>query len=350
MFDKLTKAIKHIFNMADETEKKHSEIESDIDDVKKKLMSLDDYEEVINSEAYKSALERKRNQPVERTPLEYKSFNEISCEAEKSIRHKVGINDILTPEDLEKVDSRVNAHIEEFNREYSLDSWDYTIAGSCGVVAGLLDCLCVKAPLKPTAKFDTPVDGVFNKIVQDAFNKILPTDFSHKLSEEFKIGSADTSIGKNLLSFNGEISPYNHRLKEFSHDPILGFLFGAFDIINNSCTMVNDGKIVVYKSVKENYFDGNIFNAMGRMFGHLVSDINAPSAAGNRGMGLPAPFMGLLSNLKNVKINGQSIGTNIEYMYLKGYDMRQFIVSSIPAAILEILLRACWVTCIKNLE
>ena len=30
-------------------------------------------------------------------------------------------------------------------------------------------------------------------------------------------------------------------------------------------------------------------------------------------------------------------------MYLKGYDMRQFIVSSIPAAILEILLRACWV-------
>ena len=76
--------------------------------------------------------------------------------------------------------------------------------------------------------------------------------------------------------------------------------------------MVNDGKIVVYKSVKENYFDGNIFNAMGRMFGHLVSDINAPSAAGNRGMGLPAPFMGLLSNLENFKINGQCVGTNIE--------------------------------------
>ena len=113
--------------------------------------------------------------------------------------------------------------------------------------------------------------------------------------------------------------------------------------MNNSCTMINNGKIVVYKSVQENFFEGNIFNAMGKMFGHLASDINAPSAAGNRGMGLPAPFMGLISMLKNVEINGESVGKNVEYMYLKGYDMRQFVVSSIPVAIMEILLRVCWV-------
>ena len=47
--------------------------------------------------------------------------------------------------------------------------------------------------------------------------------------------------------------------------------------------------------------------------------------------------------LRGVKINGESVGSNIEYIYLSGYDMRQFTVSSIPVAIMELLLRALWV-------
>ena len=343
MFREQIKSIKYIQNMAEETEASHSEIERGIEDLKKKLMSLDGYDEVINSEEYKTALEREKNKPVIRTPLEYKSFEEISREAGRNIKHNVGLKDILTPDDFRELDSRIDSHIKEFNREYSLDSWDYAIAGTCGLVAGMLDWACVKAPLKPATKFDAPADGIFNRLVQRGFNKVLPPDFSHKLSESFTIGSADTSVKNRLSSFSGNLSPYSHRLKEFSHDPVLGFIFGAFDIMNDSCTMIDGGKIVTYKSVQPNYFDGNIFNAMGRMFGHLASDINAPSAAGNRGMGLPAPFMGLLSMLKDVNVNGESVGKNVEYMYLKGYDMRQFAVTSIPVALMEILLRACWV-------
>ena len=219
-------------------------------------------------------------------------------------------------------------------------------SGTCGLVAGMLDLMCIKSPVRSTsAKFDTPLDGIFNRTVQEGFNKIMPPDLSHSLSESFKIGSADTSMKGKLLSYSGsgKLSPYNHRLKELSHDPVLGLFFGVHDMINNSCTIIENGKITVYKSMQPNNFNENIFYSLGRMLGHLASDINAPSASGNRGMGLPAPFMGLLSMLQGVNINGESVGSNIEYMYFNGYDMRQFVVSSVPVSIMEILLRACWV-------
>ena len=344
MFGKQIKAVKHIQNMADETEAMHADIDRGIDELKSKLMSLDDYDEVLHSEEYQSALERRKNEPAVITPLERKTFAEISREADRSIKHNVGINDILTPEDREEVDRRISAHIEEFSREYDLDLWDYAIAGVCGLMAGMLDYFCIKSPVRPTsAKFDTQLDGVFNRAVQKAFNYILPPDKSHELSKIFTIDSADTSMKNRLSSFSGKLSPYNHRLKELSHDPVLGFIFGAYDIMNNTCTMIENGKIRVYDAVKPNDYDGNIFYAMGRMFGHLASDINAPSSKGNRGMGLPAPFMGLLTMLRNVNINGESIGANVEYMYLNGYDMRHFTVTSVPMALMEILLRVCWI-------
>ena len=337
MFGKQIKAVKYIQDMAEETQNAHDDIGRGIDELKRKLMSLGAFDEG----EYQSALEHERSVTPERVPLERKTFEEISREAEQSIKRTVTINDILTEDDIKEVDSRVAQHIEEFNREYSLDGWDYAIAGTCGLVAGMLDFMCVKSPVRSTsAKFDTPLDGVFNRSVQSAFNKILPPDLSHELSESFKIGSADTSMKGRLLSYSGKLSPYNHRLKELSHDPVLGFIFGVYDMMNNSCTIIENGKITSYNSVHANDFNENVFYALGRMCGHLASDVNAPSAAGNRGMGLPAPFMGLLTMLRGV----------IEYMYLNGYDMRQFVVSSVPVAIMEVLLRACWVIKGVNLE
>ncbi|MBR0150346.1 MAG: hypothetical protein IJP89_03175 [Synergistaceae bacterium] len=340
MFEEQIKAVKHIQNMAGETEAIHADIDRGIEDLKRSLMSLDAFDE----DEYQSALEHERSLPREAIPLERKTFREISHEAEQSIQHKVTLNDILTREDMEEVSTRIAHHIEDFNREYSLDAWDYAIAGTCGLVAGMLDVMCVKSPVRSTAtRFNTPLEGTFNRAVQEAFNRILPPDLSHKLSESFRIGSADTSMKGKLTSFSGKLSPYNHRLKELSHDPVLGFIFGVYDMMNNSCTIIEDGRITTYRSAQANDFGENVFYVVGRMFGHLASDINAPSASGNRGMGLPAPFMGLLSMLRGVNINGESVGSNIEYMYLSGYDMRQFTVSSVPVAIMEILLRALWV-------
>ena len=202
MFEKQKKAIKHIQNMASDTEAMHSEIESEISRLKAEAQNVEGYEDAVNSDEYHQALERRKNEPEIYTPLEHKTFDEISREADSHIHHHVGIHDILTPEDIEEMNRRINSHIEEFNREYSLDLWDYAIAGSCGLLAAMLDIMCVKAPLKPTEKFDVPADGVFNRVVQDAFNKLIPPDLSHKLSESFKIGSADASVKSRLRNFS----------------------------------------------------------------------------------------------------------------------------------------------------
>ena len=182
MLSKQIKAVKHIQNMAEETEAIHNDIDRGIEDLKRSLMSLDAFDE----DEYQSALERERNAVREAIPLERKTFSEISREAERSIQHNVALRDILRSEDMEEVNARIERHIEEFKREYSLDAWDYAIAGTCGLVAGMLDVLCVKSPVRSTAtKIDTPLEGMFNRSVQEAFNRILPPDLSHRLSESF---------------------------------------------------------------------------------------------------------------------------------------------------------------------
>ena len=74
-----------------------------------------------------------------------------------------------------------------------------------------------------------------------------------------------------------------------------------------------------------------------------AGSLAALAGTGNRGMGLPAPFMGLLRMFDNINIGDINIGKTVEYMYVKGYDFRQFVVTSIPVAIMEILLRVFYI-------
>jgi hypothetical protein len=253
------------------------------------------------------------------------------------------LDDVLGSEDLVAIDRRLASRLSAFNERYKLDGWDYAIAGCSGLFAGALDVLFVRPPLKPTTKWDTPVDGRFNRWVQTALNKWLPPELSKKLSEACKIGAPDSSIWSDLIGAPEKVlNPKNHRLRSLAHDPILGFFYGIIDMIHGTCTVVVNGEVMQIPSTK-GPTEGNLFQLLGRMFGHLLSDVNAPSAKGNRGMGLPAPFMGLLRMFENVNVNGVSFGKQIEWMYIQGYDFRQFLVSSIPAAIMEVLMRVFYV-------
>lgn len=236
--------------------------------------------------------------------------------------------------------TRLTGEYLNFNTRYGLDKWDYAIAGSCGLFAAMLDLLCIKAPLKPTVTWNQKVDGIFNEGVQKAFNKVLPSDLSDELSKKNPIGAPDSSTMGNLIGAPAKVlSPFNHRLRSLSHDPILGFLFGVWDMANGTCTVVINGEIRSFPSTKDP-IDGNFFQLFGRMLGHLISDVNAPSAKGNRGMGLPAPFMGILRMFEGIPVGNSNFGRQIEWMYLNGYDFRQFVVSSVPMVIMEVLLRA----------
>ena len=253
------------------------------------------------------------------------------------------LKDILDDNDFEAIDGRVAKRLEAFNAKYSLDGWDYAIAGCSGLLAGALDVLFVRPPLKPTASWDTPVDGAFNKWIQDALNKWLPKDLSKKLSEACKIGAPDSSVWSDLIGAPEKVlNPTNHRLRSLAHDPILGFFYGVYDMIHGTCTVVVNGEVRQIPSTK-GPTEGNLFQLLGRMFGHLLSDVNAPSAKGNRGMGLPAPFMGLLRMFEHININGMSFGKQIEWMYVNGYDFRQFLVTSVPAVIMEVIMRVFYI-------
>lgn len=333
------KAIKLLQDRAIEITKSHSSIGNDIYLLKEKLATLGviDFK---NSAEFKEKKYSYLKAMSCNSSLDKFNLTSIYHEAGSRYQEQMTLSEILTTDDWEYVDVKLNQRIADFNKRYGLDKWDYAIAGSCGIFAAMLDMLCIKAPLKPTAKWNQKVDGVFNDWVQKSFNKFLPEDLSYELSKRNPIGAPDSSVITDLIEGDvKDINPVNHRLRSLAHDPVLGFLFGVWDMMNGTCTVVTNGKIISAPSTKGST-EGNIFQLLGRMFGHLLSDVNAPSAKGNRGMGLPAPFMGVLRMFEGIPLGDSSFGKQIEWMYVNGYDFRQFSVSSIPVAIMEVMLRA----------
>jgi len=343
-YDDELRAIRNLQLRGQDISGAHETIRSDISSLKAQLSGLMNGTEI--DEAQLKAL--KEHHLREMTPsavaLHHTDLRTIYSEANERVSGDIELTTILSADDLADVDARIQNQIEEFNNRYALDAWDYAIACGCGLIASMLDLLCVRAPPKPTVSFTEEVDGIFNKQVQKAFNAILPEDMSKKLSEMFPIGAPDSSISSDLVgAAGGVLSPTNHRLRALSHDPILGIIIGIKDMLNGTCTVVQNGKIVVYPSFKGVNGETNIFRLIARMFGHLASDVNAPSYRGNRGMGLPAPFMGLLRMLDGIPVGDSNFGKQIEYMYVNGYDFRQFIVTSIPMTVMEILMRVFYV-------
>lgn len=337
------KAIKLLQDRAKGIADSHQEISSDLDELKKALMAIDGAEELSHGEEFVSLKREIFDQMSQTRPLLRTETKIIYAEADASYPCSVGLVDILSVEDFEQAQARISHHVQAFNNRYGLDGWDYAIACSCGLFASMLDLLCVQAPPKPTVPWSQKVDGIFNGWVQEAFNKVLPPDLSDALSKGYPIGAPDSSTVFDLIGAPDKaLNPLNHRLRSLAHDPILGLIFGVWDMVHGTCTAVVNGQIISIPS-RKGPTDGGLFQLLGKMLGHLLSDVNAPSGKGNRGMGLPAPFMGLLRMLEGIPVGDSSFGKQIEWMYVNGYDFRQFTVTSIPMLIMEVLLRVFYV-------
>ena len=331
------KAIRHLQRRSDAIEEDHDGIGKDIRAIKKRLAELGDVDK--STPDFTKRKQAHLDAMSEHKELPDVDLETIYNEAEAEFPEDANLDDILTSDDWAVVDKRIAAHIKDFNARYALDGWDYAIAGGCGLFAAMLDLLFVKAPAKPTTEWTKEVDGVFNRGVQQAFNHLLPPDVSEELSKLDTIGGADSSTVDQLLGAPPRtLNPMNHRLRSLSHDPILGFLFGVLDMQRGTCTVAENGSIKIYQTSMES-MDGGLFTLLGRLFGHLLSDVNAPSANDNRGMGIPAPFMGILRMFDSLPEGDSDLGKQIEYMYVKGYDFRQFVVTSIPVLIMEVMMR-----------
>ena len=322
----------------------HVGIANDLEEVKRRLLALNGAAEAMQCEEFaRLKAEALTGMSGGGEVIHTAELAVIYAEAEACYVEPVGLTDILSIADFVEAERRVSQHVLDFNRRYGLDGWDYAIAGSCGLFAAMLDLLCVRAPLKPTAAWTRQVDGVFNKAVQAGFNKLIPPELSAALSKGFPIGAPDTSTVKTLVRPPKKaLNPTNHRLRSLAHDPLLGFIFGVRDMKRGTCTTVVNGAIQSIRSTK-GATGGSVFQLLGRMLGHLLSDVNAPTANANRGMGLPAPFMGLLRMFEALPVGDSTFGRQVEWMFANGYDFRQFVATSVPMAIMEVLLRCFYV-------
>ena len=334
------KALNLLGARAESLQTDHDAIASTLQNLKARAKAM--RPAATTSEAMEARKQVHLEQMSGRSHLPESDIDGLYRDAEEAYPGKMTARDLLTATDRRKVDSRIAQQVDDFNARFGLDGWDYAIAGASGLVGAMFDLLCVASPAKPSTAWTDKVDGIFNEAVQQAFNELLPPDVGKALAEANKIGSADASMVAQLSgAAPGSLNPMNHRLRALSHDPVLGFLFGVLDMMRGTCTVVGNNGIKELTGAEGPTGTG-VFASLGRTFGHLASDVNAPSAKGNRGMGLPAPFMGIMRMFNGVPAAGSDLGKQVEYMYVNGYDFRQFVASSIPALIMEVLVRVCY--------
>lgn len=134
--------------------------------------------------------------------------------------------------------------------------------------------------------------------------------------------------------------PKSHRFQTLGHDPILGLVFGVYDIMNGTATgftydQSDQQHTFFHRSVPGTESETELIAAVLRHMGHLLSDVGTP-------MGLPTPFMTLLQGF-NVGHFGEydlTVAEVARAMYREGYDLRHFLVTGIVPATVEIVLRA----------
>jgi len=150
----------------------------------------------------------------------------------------------------------------------------------------------------------------------------------------------DPSTSTNLLLKVEGLGPGTHRFQSLGHDPLLGFLIGIKDILQGTFTAVDKtGRLIVQPVAIEDQaiFTMNLFDAIGRVFGHLESDIATPS-------GLPVPLMPLFQFLQfgDIGKGGYTVGEISRIMYRSHYDFRHFLAMSVSTLLIEIIVRLCY--------
>ncbi|MCF0261190.1 MAG: hypothetical protein HUJ54_15120, partial [Erysipelotrichaceae bacterium] len=247
------------------------------------------------------------------------------------------IESLFTEEELKTNSLAICKLNQEYNLVHKLDAIDITISAGAGLLGGVIDILLVGIPHK------TPEGlrgGPLSNYVRDWFDQRFPEVDMETLanSKDSKV-PYDAQDNRHTTIHVEGLSAYYHRLLSLGHDPFLGFLFGVSDILKGTMTTIDkNGRTVV--QVMENYSNrkaSSIFEAISKQFLHLKSDLTTS-------MGLPAPLMGLFNLFQFGKIGEeeQTIAEIVQGMYYEGYDFIHFCSLSIPAMIVEVVIRLCY--------
>ena len=262
------------------------------------------------------------------------TWEELCAEAERHVGTGCELESIFTEEELRSNELAIRQLNEEFNVIHRLDAFDISIAALAGLVGAAVDILLVGVPTK------TPEDlkgGPLANYVRDYFDKKFPEEEMQKLANS-KVSKVPYDAQDNrhtTIQVEG-LSAYYHRLLQLGHDPLLGFIFGVADILTGRMTTIDKAGNIV-SQVMESYADrkeSDIFAALAKQVIHFKSDVTTS-------MGLPAPLMSLFNLLQfgSIGEDEQTIAEIVQGMYYEGYDFIHFCSMSIPAMLVEVIVR-----------
>ncbi len=280
------------------------------------------------------------------------------------VRNKIRIptdilNHILTNEERTKIDQLIEDKFT--NKNAKCDQYDYMIAGTCGLIGGLIDILFVGMP--GASELGDFTDEQANKITEN-FAEFLGWDKNKAiekgsntttsaigfLEKTFKVNydQASTNGRNGTGGLVENLLPKNHHLKSVGHSPdIIGLFFSILNQFTNTSTFISNGKIITIETkeseinVVGHNFVAKIFCGFANWFGHILSDWTGSSGAIGRGSGVPIPFYNLFQmiNIGEFGQHKQTFATITTKVFEEGYDFRHCMAMAIPVVITELLIR-----------
>ena len=262
------------------------------------------------------------------------TWEEVCTEVERHVGLNCGLESIFTEEELQSNELAIKKMNAEFIAIHHLDVFAVSIAALAALVGAAVDILLVGIPEKTPNGLKA---GVLSDYIRDYFDKKFPEEEMKKLanSKESKVPFDAQDNRHTTIRVEG-LSAYYHRLLQLGHDPILGFILGVADILTGKMTTIDKtGKLV--SQVMENYADrteADIFAALAKQIAHFKSDVTTS-------IGLPAPLMSLFNLLQFGSIGEEelTIAEIVQGMYYEGYDFIHFCSMSVPAMIVEVIVR-----------
>ena len=307
--------------------------------------SIESSEEILRSLGYsldvdkaKSHAENSNAEWLPQRELVVPDWETLCKDANYNVDSPVqSVTELFTSEELSENRMFINKLNKDYNDIHKLDKVDIAICAAAAIVSATVDILLVGIP-GPTP--DGVKAGPLSNYIRSYFEKKFPPEDMETLGSRSKYKTPyDAQDNRNTTEYVEGLSSYYHRMLSLGHDPLLGFLVGVLDIMNNSMTTIDkSGKIV--SQVMGTYTgrsETSIFKAILRQLRHLKSDLTTS-------MGLPAPLMGLFNLFQFGKIGEeeQTIAEIVQGMYYDGYDFIQFCSSSLPVMLTETIVRIGW--------
>ena len=236
-----------------------------------------------------------------RSRPELRPWEELVAEAERNLATAAHFTDILTPNEIAQAEARIGVLRGDFDALNHLDALDWTISGVAGVLAALVDVFLIQMPRHPGFLGGKAAGGgpLANWVRERVNSTLSPQEIAQLEKANWTPYDAATSAGLEVKVAG--LGPGSHRFQSLGHDPLLGFLFGVNDILRGTFTAIDkNGKLIVQPVAIEDpaILTMNLFEAIGRVFGHLLSDVATPA-------GLPVPLMPLAQFLQFGEIGRQ---------------------------------------------